>query len=104
MPLSATRIPLLGAVGPLQFEVVQFRLITEYNAECQIESAPYTVLRWIKAPEEVVVPEGIMLGSGTMLAQDMENRWVLLCGDPWALRYFEQRNPGVELAELPFKG
>ncbi|MDB6072913.1 MAG: peptide chain release factor 3 [Verrucomicrobiaceae bacterium] len=103
MPLSATRIPLLGAVGPLQFEVVQFRLISEYNAECQIENAPYSVLRWIKAPESVSLPDGIATCSGMMLAQDMENRWVLLCGDAWSLRYFEQRNPGVELGELPFK-
>ena len=45
----------------------------------------------------------IATGSGMMLAQDMENRWVLLCGDAWSLRYFEQRNPGVELGELPYK-
>ena len=90
-------------MGPLQFEVVQFRLISEYNAECQIENAPYSVLRWIKAPPGVAVPEGIATGSGMMLAQDMENRWVLLCGDAWSLRYFEQRNPGVDLGELPFK-
>ena len=90
-------------MGPLQFEVVQFRLISEYNAECQIENAPFSVLRWIKAPENVSVPDGINLGSGMQMAMDMENRWVLLCSDSWSLRYFEQRNQGVELGELPFK-
>src|SRR5205823_9059292 len=34
---SAQRVPLLGAVGPLQFEVVQYRMQTEYGAESRLE-------------------------------------------------------------------
>src|SRR3954464_5583333 len=36
---SMKRTPLLGAVGPLQFEVVQYRLQSEYGAESRLESA-----------------------------------------------------------------
>jgi D-sedoheptulose 7-phosphate isomerase len=36
----------LAAVGPLQFEVVQFRLEIEYGAASRLESAPWTVVRW----------------------------------------------------------
>ena len=46
---AATKVPLLGAVGPLQFEVVQFRLQSEYGAESRLESAPWTVVRWLPA-------------------------------------------------------
>ncbi len=41
---------LLAAVGPLQFEVVQYRLQSEYGAESRLEPAPWTVLRWVGAP------------------------------------------------------
>ena len=37
---SAQRVPLLGAVGPLQFEVVQYRMQTEYGAESRLEQPP----------------------------------------------------------------
>jgi hypothetical protein len=46
---SAIKVPLLGAVGPLQFEVVQFRLQNEYGAESRLEAAPWTVVRWLPA-------------------------------------------------------
>src|SRR2546422_4193610 len=35
---AATKVPLLAAVGPLQFEVVQFRLESEYGAASRLES------------------------------------------------------------------
>src|SRR4030095_4764208 len=44
---SAQRVPLLGAVGPLQFEVVQYRLQTEYGAESRIEQAAWKIIRWL---------------------------------------------------------
>ncbi|HEX2099699.1 MAG TPA: peptide chain release factor 3, partial [Candidatus Synoicihabitans sp.] len=39
---------LLAAVGPLQFEVVQYRLQAEYNAESRLVAAPFQHLRWIE--------------------------------------------------------
>src|SRR5206468_8364676 len=38
---------LLGAVGQLQFEVVQHRLKAEYDADIRLESSQYTGARWI---------------------------------------------------------
>ena len=101
MPGSMTRTPLLGAVGPLQFEVVQYRLESEYNAESRLEAAPWTKLRWLKVPESITIPDGIAMGSGMTMAQDAENRWVILFDSDWAQRYFEQRNPDVQLLDLP---
>ena len=37
---ATQRVPLLGAVGPLQFDVVQYRLQTEYGAESRWNTAP----------------------------------------------------------------
>ena len=44
---SSVKTPLLAAVGPLQFEVVQFRLESEYGAVSRLEAAPWTVVRWL---------------------------------------------------------
>ena len=38
---AGQRVPLLAAVGPLQFEVVQYRLESEYGAPSRLESAPW---------------------------------------------------------------
>jgi hypothetical protein len=40
---------LLGAVGQLQFEVVQHRLKTEYDCDVRLEGCQYTGARWITA-------------------------------------------------------
>jgi peptide chain release factor 3 len=46
-PTSAAM--LLGAVGQLQFEVVQHRLKGEYDADVRLEGCQYTGARWITA-------------------------------------------------------
>jgi peptide chain release factor 3 len=101
MPQSAMKIPLLGAVGPLQFEVVQYRLETEYNAESRLEAAPWSILRWVTPPEGKTIPEDIVLGSDMSTAIDTDGRWVVLFGSEWSIRYFEQRNEGWQLSVLP---
>ena len=39
---------LLAAVGPLQFEVVQYRLKSEYGAESRLSETPWTLLYLLK--------------------------------------------------------
>ena len=43
------KVPLLAAVGPLQFEVVQYRLQSEYGAESRLETASWDRVRWLPA-------------------------------------------------------
>ncbi len=38
---------ILGAVGPLQFDVVAHRLRDEYNVECQFENVNVATARWV---------------------------------------------------------
>ncbi|MGQ3683772.1 MAG: hypothetical protein ACUBOA_01945 [Candidatus Loosdrechtia sp.] len=47
---ARSNLPLLGAVGPLQFEVMQYRLKDEYGAKSRLESIPWKVLRWLDTP------------------------------------------------------
>jgi peptide chain release factor 3 len=100
-PHAGQRVPLLGAVGPLQFEVVQFRLESEYNAQSRIENAPYTVLRWVRTKDGGAI-EDFDIPSGVTTAQDSDERWVVFFSDQWAINYFERRNPNAELSEIPW--
>src|SRR5437899_1998710 len=57
---ASQRVPLLGAVGPLQFEVVQYRMKTEYGAESRLESGPWKVIRWMKNSDGQAIDETIL--------------------------------------------
>jgi peptide chain release factor 3 len=98
---SFQQAPLLAAVGPLQFEVVQYRLQSEYGAESRLESAPWEIVRWVPP---TVTPEtlaALTLPSDVRLATDALRQNVLLFPSSWALKYFESRNPDVQLTDAP---
>jgi peptide chain release factor 3 len=48
---------ILGAVGPLQFEVVAHRLRDEYKVECQFETINVATARWVDCPDEKMLAE-----------------------------------------------
>src|SRR4030095_4788207 len=98
---SSVKTPLLAAVGPLQFEVVQFRLESEYGAESRLESAPWTVVRWLPGDLKEDDLDAISLPTGARLAYDMGNNPVVLFGNDWSANYFSQTNPRVPLSALP---
>ncbi len=50
-PLNNNNL-ILGAVGPLQFDVVAFRLADEYTVECAFEPVKVATARWITANDD----------------------------------------------------
>ncbi len=99
---STQRVPLLAAVGPLQFEVVQYRLQSEYGAESRLEKGPWNLLRWV-SPD--VTPQALtdsLLPTGARLAKDAQGQTVILFPEDWTCGYFMERNPGIPLSPLPF--
>ncbi len=93
--------PLLTAVGPLQFEVVQFRLKSEYGAESRLEPSRWKLVRWWRKPDAPAdwTPD---LLSDTTIGSDRDDQSVMLFTDEWALKQFSQRNAGVELSVIPW--
>ena len=98
---SAVKLPLLAAVGPLQFEVVQFRLQNEYGAESRLESAPWTVVRWLPTDMKEDDLDAISLPTGARIAYDTGRNPVVLFTNEWSANYFPQTNPRVPLSALP---
>jgi peptide chain release factor 3 len=97
---SAQRVPLLGAVGPLQFEVVQYRMQTEYGAESRLEHAPWKVIRWA-TPNNGGEIDTTTLPTGARLAYDSAGQAVILFQEQWSCDFFAERNPRIRLSALP---
>ena len=88
---------IVGVVGVLQFEVLEHRLKTEYNAEIRRQQLPYRFVRWItKSPKEI---EDLKLSSTSSLAKDARERDVILFENEWSIRWALENNEGLELAE-----
>jgi peptide chain release factor 3 len=98
---SSVKTPLLAAVGPLQFEVVQFRLESEYGAESRLESAPWTVVRWLPQDMKEDDLDALSLPSGAKLAYDLGKNPVVLFTNDWSADYFTKTNERVPLSNLP---
>ena len=88
---------IVGVVGVLQFEVLEHRLKTEYNAEIRRQQLPYRFVRWItKSPKAI---EDLKLSSTSSLAKDARERDVILFVNEWSIRWALENNEGLELAE-----
>jgi len=93
-------VPLLAAVGPLQFEVVQYRLQSEYGAESQLEPTPWMTIRWV--PKNLTDADwGRGLPTGARLAFDSDDNPVVLFANEWSVNYFSEINPKIPLEKLP---
>ena len=98
---SVANVPLLAAVGPLQFEVVQYRLQSEYGAESRLETASWDRVRWLAENFDPDAVGDLKLPTGASVADDTDRQPVILFPSEWSLRYFHERNEGVELHATP---
>lgn len=97
---EASRMPLLGAVGQLQFDVARFRLETEYGADSRLEPTPYRQIRWFANAADASRFDGAYLGTHVRLADDADGAPVLLFPDAWSVEYFREKNPEVLLESV----
>jgi peptide chain release factor 3 len=98
---SSVKTPLLAAVGPLQFEVVQYRLESEYGAVSRLEAAPWTVVRWLPVDTTEEALDALSLPTGAQLAYDIGKNPVVLFQNEWSANYFGETNKQCPLSALP---
>ncbi|MDX2227748.1 MAG: EF-Tu/IF-2/RF-3 family GTPase, partial [Verrucomicrobiae bacterium] len=101
---AGQRVPLLGAVGPLQFEVLKYRLETEYAADCRVEQASWTLARWLRLKSGAPVREEPPLPTGAVFCRDIMGAPVGLFQTAWSVNYFEDNNRDWETSLVPFAG
>ena len=89
---------IVGVVGTLQFEVLEYRLKNEYNVLINMESMPYQYIRWIDSPVED--PAKLNITSDTRMVQDLKGNLLLLFTNQWNIGWAEEKNKGLELSEF----
>jgi peptide chain release factor 3 len=92
-PAAAGNDLVLGAVGPLQFEVLQYRLLGEYGAKSDLERLPYKVARWLQAAPEAL--EALRAASTCRVLEDLDGQPVGLFRDPWSLESTQRNHAKV---------
>jgi peptide chain release factor 3 len=90
---------LLGAVGQLQFEVVQHRLKGEYDADIRLEGSQYTGARWITADSAQELREFVHAYPQRM-AKDAADALAYLCTSPYDVRLAQERFPKIHFHPL----
>ncbi len=80
---------LIGTVGQLQFEVIQYRLENEYNATCRWEPASLYKACWIESDDEAQL-EAFKKRKYQYMAKDREGRDVFLADSNYVLQMAQQ--------------
>ena len=88
--------PVMAAVGPMQFEVMQARMENEYNVETVTDPIPYSVARRTDA-ESV---EGLNRQRGVECFTRTDGELIALFGDKWKLAFIEREHPEFTLEPL----
>ena len=99
---AGTESYIVGTVGTLQFEVLEYRLKNEYNVDIVMNMQPYEVARWLTFEDErEVTPESLKGADRGMFVYDRHNNPVLLVNNEWALGWIRDNNPQLELHPAP---
>ena len=88
--------PILAAVGPLQFEVAQFRMDNEFSATMRLDRLDFGLARMVK-PEDLAV---VAASSGMEIVRRRDGVWLALMRDIWRARSFERAHKDVQLIPL----
>ncbi len=90
---SARKI--IGTVGALQFEVIQYRLLHEYGASCRFEPITLYKTCWIRSENKKMLEDFIERKYQNM-AHDKDGRDLFLAESPYALQMAQQKFPDIE--------
>ncbi len=99
--------PILGAVGALQFEVLEHRLKSEYKVDLKLERMPFIKARWIvnkSSPDFEKSLENFRHMSETQLVEDRDKIPVVLFRSEWSVGFVAEKYKDLEfLPVAPLK-
>jgi peptide chain release factor 3 len=85
---------IIGTVGQLQFEVIQYRLLHEYGAQCKWEPLAWYKACWIESENDAAM-ENFKQRKSRYMATDREGRDVFLAETPYVLTMAQQDFPDI---------
>ncbi|MBN2261369.1 MAG: peptide chain release factor 3 [Prolixibacteraceae bacterium] len=80
---------IIGCVGQLQFEVIQYRLEHEYGAKCRFEPIQMYKACWIEADDQAIIEE-FKKRKYQRMAKDKQNRDVFMADSQFILEMAQQ--------------
>src|SRR4026209_1023291 len=86
---------IIGCVGELQFEVIQYRLLQEYGASCEFRAMPYYKACWITSADPKKLDDFTRFKSNN-IATDKDGHLVYLAQSEWFLNTERTDNPEIE--------
>lgn len=92
---------IIGVVGALQFEVLEYRLNNEYNVEILLERLPYKYVRWVDM--DGYDHRTFKITMDTMIVEDGDGHPALIFQNEWSIKKVEERNPDATLKEISLR-
>ena len=89
---------IVGVVGILQFEVLEYRMKNEYNVDMKMDRLPYKFVRWIENSNIDV--EDLIITSDTRKVKDLKDRNLLIFQSEWAISWALDHNKGLILSDI----
>ncbi len=86
---------IIGCVGELQFEVIQYRLLQEYGASVQMNNLPFYKACWITSDDPKKLQDFIRFKQAN-IAEDKDGQLVYLAQSEWFLNTEIQNNPDIK--------
>ena len=86
---------IIGTVGALQFDVLQYRLKHEYGASCDYEPVSLYKACWITWDDQPALTEFLSRRKAD-LAKDKDDRWVFLAQSAWTLKMAQENHPKIQ--------
>jgi len=85
----------VGTVGELQFEVIQFRLAGEYGASCEFKPLDYYKACWVTSDNKEQLDKFFVVKTSN-IAYDKENRPVYFAESRWMLQKAIETYPDIK--------
>ncbi|NSL87037.1 peptide chain release factor 3 [Chitinophaga solisilvae] len=85
---------IIGCVGDLQFEVIQYRLLQEYGAAAQFNTLPFYKACWITGPKDKI--EDFIRFKSSNIVEDKDGHLVYLAQSEWYLNTERTNNPEIQ--------
>ena len=86
---------IVGVVGQLQLEVLQARVLKEYNVPIQFESINFEMARWVRSDDKKALDQFIT-AQKLEFAEDKDGDPVYLAQSQWWLGRTQRDNPKIE--------
>ncbi|ODA40240.1 peptide chain release factor 3 [Desulfosporosinus sp. BG] len=81
--------PIIGVVGQLQFEVLEYRLREEYGVQVNIQQLPFEIVRWVEKNEKTI--KLLTESSMSTVVMDKDENYAVLLLDEWKAKWLSER-------------